>query len=256
MKETKKRSIILIIIVAIISCKLFLSGIRFIKISILEKRQVEVFKENVKNHLAEYNLEVKGFNIAMKNKREDPILGHCSHIYMDTEVDSSFQDLDEQEKKEIVCMYELIHNDYDKGIYKKGIDIDVGTMALICDGEKYYAHMYEENTQNEESNYTSTIDEESNEVAYTLTANDEEKAFAWTAAIAEVKKRLKSPSTAKFPFSYYGQEINKATGNKFQVISYVDAENGFGAKIRTTFIVEIEKIDDETYNVIDVLINE
>ena len=44
---------------------------------------------------------------------------------------------------------------------------------------------------------------------------DDEKAFAWVAAKQEVEARLKSPSTAEFPFSYSGQYIMKSGGNTF-----------------------------------------
>ncbi len=81
---------------------------------------------------------------------------------------------------------------------------------------------------------------------------DDEKAFAWTAAIQEVKARLKAPLTAKFPFSYYGQYIMKSGSSTFIVESYVDAENSFGAKLRSNFKVVIEKTGDNSYNVISV----
>lgn len=52
-----------------------------------------------------------------------------------------------------------------------------------------------------------------------------------------VKEKLKSPSTANFP-SYSTWNVSKS-GNTYSVSSYVDAENGFGAEIRTYFSVDV-----------------
>jgi len=60
---------------------------------------------------------------------------------------------------------------------------------------------------------------------------DDSKAFI----IAQnyVKSALKSPSTADFPaFDYTTQKISE---DEFKVSSYVDAQNSFGAEIRTTW---------------------
>ncbi|WP_045576533.1 hypothetical protein, partial [Desulfosporosinus sp. I2] len=43
--------------------------------------------------------------------------------------------------------------------------------------------------------------------------SDSDKAFAWTAAESAVEKSLKAPSTAKFPFSYNGQDIKQTSYN-------------------------------------------
>lgn len=92
--------------------------------------------------------------------------------------------------------------------------------------------------------------------SYNKEPTDEEKGMAWAIAKSEVKKKLKSPSTAKFPFSYNGQHIKKSYDNKYQVISYVDAENSLGATIRVNFIVEFEVSGAETYKVINVTLLE
>lgn len=91
--------------------------------------------------------------------------------------------------------------------------------------------------------------------SYNLEPTDEEKGMAWAIAKDEVKKKLKSPSTAKFPFSYNGQSIKKSTGDKYQIISYVDAENSLGATVRVNFIVEFE-VSGNTYKVINVTLLE
>ena len=54
-----------------------------------------------------------------------------------------------------------------------------------------------------------------------------------------VKKRLKSPSTAKFPNFYLNTDhIKKISNQTYQITSYVDSQNTFGAMIRTKFLVK------------------
>jgi hypothetical protein len=54
-----------------------------------------------------------------------------------------------------------------------------------------------------------------------------------------VKARLKAPGTAAFPF---GHATNVAVlgNNRYRLRSYVDAQNSFGAKLRTNFDCVIE----------------
>lgn len=53
-----------------------------------------------------------------------------------------------------------------------------------------------------------------------------------------VRDRLKAPSTAKFA-GYASSRIRQA-GLRYTVSSHVDAENGFGANIRTTFTCVVQ----------------
>lgn len=56
-----------------------------------------------------------------------------------------------------------------------------------------------------------------------------------------VKRRLKAPSTAEFPwFSDDQVRVQIKPGCKFVIVGYVDAQNGFGAQIRTRYISELE----------------
>jgi len=98
------------------------------------------------------------------------------------------------------------------------------------------------NTQNGSTDYSTN----------NITEND--KGFAWAVAEKEVKDRLKAPSTAKFPT--YGSATISKSGDNFKVEGYVDAENSFGAEIRTTFTVEFTKNSEESYTVIIVTIDE
>lgn len=58
-----------------------------------------------------------------------------------------------------------------------------------------------------------------------------------------VTDRLKAPATADFP-----RDLQKATyigGCNFAVVGKVDAQNGFGAQIRSTYAGEIEYLPGE-----------
>ena len=86
--------------------------------------------------------------------------------------------------------------------------------------------------------------------------SDETKAECWTLAINNVKESLKSPSTAKFPSSYNSDGVSiTRNDNTYYVSSYVDAENSFGAIVRTNFKVTIQNNYGE-YSVTDIIIDE
>lgn len=53
-----------------------------------------------------------------------------------------------------------------------------------------------------------------------------------------VKRQLKAPSTAKFPYCSEATIVHD--GNTWTVLSYVDAQNSFGAMLRSEFIAEME----------------
>lgn len=83
-----------------------------------------------------------------------------------------------------------------------------------------------------------------------------------TIAQDAVKKQLKTPSSAKFPWGFDEYKIKEVASENselktYYVQGYVDAENSFGAKIRTEFIVKLELNDDgEKYKILDVKLNE
>lgn len=56
----------------------------------------------------------------------------------------------------------------------------------------------------------------------------------WRACKDQVTAQLKAPATADFPWQV--DAIITHAGDKYTVRSYVDAENGFGANIRTSFV--------------------
>ncbi len=56
-----------------------------------------------------------------------------------------------------------------------------------------------------------------------------------------VENSLKSPSTADFPWTI---QARVGAGQTYTVNSYVDAQNGFGATIRTNFFCQLKYTGD------------
>lgn len=52
-----------------------------------------------------------------------------------------------------------------------------------------------------------------------------------------IKEKLKSPSTADFPYECNWKADSE---NTYTIKSYVDSQNGFGATIRTNFIIKVQ----------------
>lgn len=69
-----------------------------------------------------------------------------------------------------------------------------------------------------------------------------------------IKEKLKSPSTAKFP-SLSSWSIYESSYNTYSVNSYVDAENEFGAEIRTYFSLTVTT-DNGMMNYSDLQVDE
>jgi hypothetical protein len=67
-----------------------------------------------------------------------------------------------------------------------------------------------------------------------------------------VKQRLKSPSTAEFPGVFDGKldHVTDLENQTYRIVSYVDAQNSFGAKIRTKFIGEIKQTSADRWQLI------
>lgn len=68
--------------------------------------------------------------------------------------------------------------------------------------------------------------------------SDDYKLALFTLAQEEVKNRLKSPSSAKFPINYLGDEVQyERNGDRYTIASWVEAENSFGATLRQQFML-------------------
>lgn len=68
---------------------------------------------------------------------------------------------------------------------------------------------------------------------------------AYYAAREVVSNHLKSPETAEY--QPYSDDIVQINGNTYSINLYVDAENAFGALLRTHFIVDVELRDGAWY---------
>jgi hypothetical protein len=81
---------------------------------------------------------------------------------------------------------------------------------------------------------------------------EDNKSMAYIMMEDFVKQRLKSPSTAEFPGVFDGKlDHVTALGNQtYRIVSYVDAQNSFGAKIRTKFIGEIKQTSADRWQLI------
>ena len=75
------------------------------------------------------------------------------------------------------------------------------------------------------------------------------KRDAWINAQEEITQRLMSPSTASFGLqSWDGVDNHVSTGynnTRFKVDGWVDSQNGFGAIIRTIWIVKMDHKDNQ-----------
>jgi len=61
---------------------------------------------------------------------------------------------------------------------------------------------------------------------------------AWVICQQFLEDRLTAPATAEYP-SGYSQYTSSLGGGRFRVDAYVDAENGFGALVRTDFVCTV-----------------
>lgn len=66
-----------------------------------------------------------------------------------------------------------------------------------------------------------------------------------------VKERLKSPGSADFPGVSEHVNHTKYLGNqKYQIISWVDSQNSFGALMRTNFIGVIKQVSKDSWKLL------
>lgn len=82
-------------------------------------------------------------------------------------------------------------------------------------------------------------------------SSDESK--VWVLAKHEVEQSLKSPNSAKFPSKDKATILE--TDDGYQITSYVDANNSFGASIRSNFIVTLTKKSNGDYKLESVYID-
>ena len=69
-----------------------------------------------------------------------------------------------------------------------------------------------------------------------------DKMTAYFASEDFVKKNLKAPSTAKFPW-FREVVVDDLGAERYRVTAYVDAQNSFGAQIRTNYTCVVKGED-------------
>jgi hypothetical protein len=75
-------------------------------------------------------------------------------------------------------------------------------------------------------------------------------------ATEAVAARLKAPKTATFSSLRESQVARHEKERcRFQVTGYVDAQNSFGAMLRTGFVVEVQGSDTEPFKVLNVRVD-
>lgn len=67
-----------------------------------------------------------------------------------------------------------------------------------------------------------------------------------------VKQRLKAPGDAEFPGVFDGieQHVTSLGDQQYRINSYVDAQNSFGAKLRVSFVGEIQQTSEEEWQLL------
>ena len=71
-----------------------------------------------------------------------------------------------------------------------------------------------------------------------VSGNDE--IAAWTMCELAVKDKLKSPSSASFPWAGAKDFTESLGEGRYRVRAYVDSQNTFGAMVRSQFVCEVE----------------
>lgn len=95
---------------------------------------------------------------------------------------------------------------------------------------------------------------ESKEEQYVKDVNDK-KIMAVFQSHEFVKKRLKAPSTADFQ-NIYQAEVKDEGNNTYRVVSYVDAENSFGAKLRMNYDCKLRYTNDGMVEVLSMKLDD
>jgi hypothetical protein len=93
--------------------------------------------------------------------------------------------------------------------------------------------------------------------AVALAKRCKEKTLAFVMSQTFVKRQLKAPSSAEFPWITDDQvAISTRPGCVFHVSAWVDAQNGFGAQIRSRYVVDLKYLDDDagSWQLIDIRI--
>lgn len=87
-------------------------------------------------------------------------------------------------------------------------------------------------------------------------ACNSDNTMAFVMAKEFVEKVLKAPTTASFPWGTSDSQITNIGDCTYLVRSYVDAENSFGAKIRTKYTVKVKYIGNDKWSALDIKLDD
>ena len=77
------------------------------------------------------------------------------------------------------------------------------------------------------------------------TPDNQSTTMAYVMTQQLVTNQLKSPSSAKFPYS---SDVSvKRDGVGWTIVGYVDSQNGFGAMIRTKYLAKVEYLGGDQW---------
>ncbi len=83
---------------------------------------------------------------------------------------------------------------------------------------------------------------------------EHDKLGAFTIAQDFIESNLKCPRTAKWPWIDYTSVTVPLGNGRYQVSSYLDAQNGFGAMVRIHFVCTVEHISGDRWRLIKLTI--
>ena len=121
--------------------------------------------------------------------------------------------------------------------YKKGwgcLVWVIGLLILVIGGYLYATNKPKQSDTSYPSTSTYKSSSSYSSSSSSSYISSDQEATAITLAQELVKKELKSPSTAKFPWSFSEYTVSRS-GENWIVKGYVDAQNSFGAMIRSNF---------------------
>lgn len=78
---------------------------------------------------------------------------------------------------------------------------------------------------------------------------EDHSVHAYTMAKRYVTDKLPSPSTADFP--WFATRVDTLGRGRYKVVGYVDAQNRYGATIRTNFVCELTTSDGTNWSLVD-----
>lgn len=79
-------------------------------------------------------------------------------------------------------------------------------------------------------------------------ANNDNSAMAYVVMQKHVESRLKTPGSAEFPL--FKNHVEKLGSTRYRITSYVDAQNSYGAAIRTHFVGVVEQADEHEWTLL------